>query len=190
MLKPLLACLTLAAALPAAALSQSPAPAAPGQWTVSASDNGCIAYSSFPQGTVVSLLAGRGQDELIFMMQNKSWSTLEDGGEYPLALQLDENNAFQFEAVAKTELDSDGPGLLFTVSPGDQQGAKFLAAFAGSAGMNVGQNGRALASLRLTGGGSAMTQLAQCMATMWGGGSPDSDANPALSATSATAKPL
>ena len=190
MLKPLLACLTLAAALPAAALSQSPAPTAPGQWTVSASDNGCIAYSSFPQGTVVSLLAGRGQDELIFMIQNRGWASLEDGGEYPLALQLDGANAFQFEAVAKTELDSDGPGLLFKVSPGDQQGAKFLAAFAGAAGMNVGQNGKALANLSLTGGSSAMTELAQCMAQMWGGGSPGSAGNPALSATAATAKPL
>ena len=187
MLKPLLACLALAA-LPAAALSQD---RVPGQWTVSASGNGCIAYSTTPQGTVVSVLAGRGADELIFMMQNTAWSSFEDGGKYPLALQFDGRTRFQFDAVAKTELDSDGPGLLFTVSPGDQDHAKFLAAFAGAAGMDIGQEGRSLATLRLNGGGSAMTQLAQCMARMWGGGGSQSEAaDPALAATAATAKPL
>lgn len=187
MMKPLLAFLA-AAALPAAALSQAPSP---GQWTVSASDNGCIAYSSFPQGTVVSVLAGRGQDELIFMIQNRGWSSLEDGGQYPLALQLDGESSFQFDAVAKKELDADGPGLLFTVSPGDKDHAKFLASFAASSGMAVGQNGRALTSLRLGGGGSAMSQLARCMASMWGGGSsPGEGRDPALAASAATARPL
>ncbi len=185
MLKPLLAFLA-SAALPAAALSQD---AAPGEWTVSASGNGCIAYSAFAQDTVVSLLAGRGQDQLIFMIQNKRWSSLEDGSQYPLAVQLDGRNKFEFEAVAKTELDSDGPGLLFTVSPGEQEGAKFLAAFANAAGMDVGESGRSLAHLQLAGGQSAMAQLAQCMAEMWGGGQ-GKGRNPALATSAATARPL
>ena len=184
MLKPLLACLTLAA-LPAAALAQTPAP---GEWTVSASGSGCIAYSSFPQGTVVSVLAGKGQDELIFMIQNKGWGSLEDGAKVPLALQFDGQSRWQFDAVAKTELDSDGPGLLFTVSPASDD--KFLAAFAGAAGMDVGQNGRSVAQLRLGGGGSAMSQLARCMARMWDGGSPEEETDEALPVSSTAATPL
>jgi hypothetical protein len=165
MMKPLLAVLA-SAALPAAAVSQAP-PSEP--WTVNASENGCIAYSSLPQGTVVSLVAGSGQESLIFLIQNKNWSSLRDGSAHKLAVQLDGQSAFQFDAVARTDLDSDGPGLVFAVPPGEQQGAKFLAEFASASGMNVGAEGRQLAQLRLAGGSTAMAALAKCMASMWGG---------------------
>ncbi len=61
MLKPLFACLALAA-LPSAALSQQAS--APGEWKVSGSASGCIAHTTLPQGTVVSVLAGTGQESL------------------------------------------------------------------------------------------------------------------------------
>jgi hypothetical protein len=166
MMKPLLAVLA-SAALPAAAVSQA---TTSGSWTVNGGEDGCIAYASLPQGTVVSLLAGNGQEKLVFLIQNKSWSSLRDGSAHKLAVQLDGQSRFQFDAVARTELDSDGPGFIFSVPPGEQQGAKFLAEFAGASGMNVGEEGRSLAQLRLTGGGTAMAELAKCMASMWSGG--------------------
>lgn len=176
MMKPIIACLALAA-LPAAALSQAQ-PAT--DWTVSAGQEGCIAHTTLPQGTVVSVLAGIGQERLLFLIQNKSWSSLEDGSSHELAVQLDGRSQFQFKAVAKTELDSDGPGLLFTVAPGEREGAKFISEFASASGMNVGEGGRTVASLNLSGGGSAMTGLAQCMARMWGAGRSGGTAAPAL----------
>jgi hypothetical protein len=166
MMKPLLAVLALAA-LPAAALSQ---PQTFGAWTVNGGEDGCIAHASLPQGTVVSLLAGSGRDSLIFLIQNKSWSSLRDGSEHKLAVQLDGRSPFSFDAVARTDLDSDGPGFLFSVPPGEQQGAKFLAEFAGASGMNVGAEGHSLAQLRLSGGDTAMAALAKCMASMWSAG--------------------
>lgn len=183
MMKPLFACIALAA-LPASALSQSPVP---DDWTVSGADDGCIAHTSLPQGTVVSVLAGAGQESLLFLIQNRNWSALRDGSRHELAVQLGGEKEWQFTAVARTELDSDGPGLLFSVPPGEQDGAKFLAEFAGATGMNVGQDGRSLANLPLSGGGSAMTALAQCMSRMWGGSSDAPD--PAL-AKSGKAVPL
>ena len=174
MLKPLLACLSLAA-LPAAALSQSAAPATP--WKVSGSENGCIAHTTLPQGTVVSVLAGAGQENLLFLIQNRSWETLQDGSRYQLAVQLDGRSNFEFDAVAKTELDSDGPGLIFAVPPGETDGARFIGEFAKASGMAVGQGGAAMANVRLTGGGSAMTALAQCMSQLWSGGSSASGAS-------------
>lgn len=167
MLKPLLACLSLAA-LPAAALSQSSPATSP--WKVSGSENGCIAYTTLPQGTVVSVLAGAGQESLLFLIQNRGWNSLEDGSRYNLAVQLDGSSNFQFDAVAKTELDSDGPGLIFAVPPGDKDGARFLAEFAQASGIAVGQEGHAITQARLTGGGSAMTALAQCMSQLWSSG--------------------
>lgn len=176
MLKPLLACLTLAA-LPAAAMSQQSAAAA--EWKVSGSANGCIAHTTLPQGTVVSVLAGAGQESLLFLLQNREWASLKDGTRYELAVQLDGRDSYAFDAVAKTELDGDGPGLMFAVPPGEQQGARFLAEFSKASGMAVGQGGNAMASVRLTGGGSAMTALAQCMSRLWNGQSAEAEEQPA-----------
>jgi len=165
MMKPLLACLALAA-LPAAALAQSPSS---GEWTVSGNAEGCIAHTTLPQGTVVSVLAGPGQESLLFLIQNRDWSSLEEGSRHKVAVQLDGRNPWQFEAVAKTELDSDGPGLLFTIAPGESEGAKFISELAGAAGMNVGQDGTQVEAVRLSGGGAAIASLAQCISRMWGG---------------------
>lgn len=167
MLKPLFACLALAA-LPSAALSQQAS--APAEWKVSGSASGCIAHTTLPQGTVVSVLAGTGQASLLFLIQNRGWESLEDGSRHELAVQLDGGSKFEFDAVAKTELDSDGPGLMFAVPPGEADGARFIAEFAKAGGMAVGEGGEAIARVRLTGGGSAMTELAQCMSRLWSGG--------------------
>jgi hypothetical protein len=165
MMKPLLACLALAA-LPAAALAQAPSS---GEWTVSGNAEGCIAHTTLPQGTVVSVLAGPGQESLLFLIQNKGWASLEEGSRHKVAVQLDGRSPWQFEAVAKTDLDSDGPGLLFDIAPGESEGAKFISELAAAAGMNVGQNGRQVGAVRLSGGGAAIADLAQCMSRMWGG---------------------
>ena len=164
MLKPLLACLTLAT-LPAAALAQSS-----GEWTVSGSQAGCIAHTTLPQGTVLSVLAGPGQENLLFLIQNRGWSTLQEGSRHKVAVQLDDRSPYQFEAIAKTELDADGPGLIFSVAPGEAEGAKFIQELASADGLNVGQNGRQLEGARLHRAGPAMTQLAQCMSRLWGAG--------------------
>lgn len=184
MLKPLFACLALAG-LPAAALAQQPA--APGAWKVSGSPSGCIAHTTLPQGTVVSVLAGTGQESLLFLIQNRGWESLEDGSRHELAVQLDGGSKFQFDAVAKTELDSDGPGLMFAVPPGEADGARFIADFAKAGGMAVGEGGEAIASVRLTGGGSAMTALAQCMSRLWGGGATARQAAPPVATGTGTA---
>lgn len=176
MLKPLLACLSLAA-LPAAAISQ-PAPAAPTPWKVSGSDSGCIAYTTLPQGTVVSVLAGAGQESLLFLVQDRDWESLRDGSRYDLAVSLEGGGDFEFDAVAKTELDSDGPGLIFAVPPGEKDGARFLAAFAQASGIAVGQQGHAMTRGQLSGGGTAMTELAQCMSQLWSGGTASASERP------------
>ncbi len=185
MMKRLVACLALAA-LPAAASSQS---SSADDWTVSAAEDGCIAHTTLPQGTVVSVMAATGQESLLFLFQNKGWSSLQDGSQHNLAVQLDGREQYQFSAVARTELDSDGPGLMFAVPPGERQGARFLAEFAKASGMNVGENGRSLARLPISGGGSAMTALAQCMSRMWGGGTSGNALDPALT-SGAKAVPL
>jgi hypothetical protein len=167
MLKPLLACLSLAA-LPAAALSQEIA-ASP-EWKVSGSESGCIAHSTLPQGMVVSVLAGAGQESLLFLIQKREWAELRDGTRYKLAVKLDGRSDYSFDAVAKTELDSDGPGIMFAVAPGEVEGARFISEFSKAGGMAVGEGSTSIATVRLAGGGTAMTALAQCMSRLWNGG--------------------
>jgi hypothetical protein len=120
----------------------------------------------------MSVLAGPGRESLLFLIQNRSWSSLQEGSRHNVAVQLDGRSPHEFEAVAKTELDADGPGLIFAVSPGEAQGARFINELAGAAGMNVGRDGRQLEGTRLSGGGTAMARLAQCMSRMWGASVP------------------
>ena len=161
MLKPLFAFL-VASASAGAAHAQSPAAAAaaPPEWTVAGGASGCIAHSTTQQGTMVSILAGPGQDSLLFVIQNPAWTSLADGDNIPLAVQLEGGEEYRFEAVAKAELDSDGPGYLFSVPPS----APFLAAFAKAGGMEFGRSGRRLASVALDGSEAVLGTLAQCMA--------------------------
>jgi hypothetical protein len=160
MLKPLLAVSALFVPL-AAATSQTSAPAA--RWTVAGGEQGCAVHTSAAQGTVISILAGPGQEGLLFLVQNTSWSTLKDGGQYDIAVEFDDEGPWQMKAVAKTEIDKDGPGLMFSVPPGQKQGADFITEFVQASGMNISGEGQRLGTLPLGSGRSAMTALAQCM---------------------------
>ena len=196
MLKPLFACLLFAA--PGAAITAetpfaprtAPEAPAPGAWQVSGSEDGCILYGNSRQGTVVSVLASPGQEALIFLIQNRGWSSLEDGKRHAVAVAFDDSSEYNFEAVARTELDADGPGLIFAVKPGESEGAGFISQFAASNGMQIGRDGQQIDSLAVEGGRSAMTSFVQCMGKMWSGVETDGAAAPALQATAGTAVEL
>lgn len=168
MLKSLLAAAILAA--PSAVVTaQNTAPRVqPAQWTLAGGEQGCAVHAS-SQGTVVSILAGTGQDNLIFLVQNPNWR-LQDGERYPIAVEFDRSGPWQLNAVAKTEIDADGPGLMFAVPPGDERGADFITEFVAADGMQIRRDGQNLTSLPIGSGESAMTALAQCMGQVMGGG--------------------
>lgn len=170
MLKSLLALSALS--LPVAALTaQAPtAPVQPAQWTLAGGEQGCAVHANSPQGTVVSILAGAGQQNLVFLVQNPRWSSLQDGQRYDIAVEFDGSGPWQMQAVAKTEIDQDGPGLMFMVPPGDQRGLDFIAEFVKADGMKIDREGQRLTSLPIGSGQSAMTALARCMSQQLGGG--------------------
>lgn len=171
MLKPLLALSALS--LPVAALTAQAAPTArvqPAQWTLAGGAQGCAVHASSPQGTVVSILAGTGQESLLFLVQNPSWSQLQDGEKYDIAVEFDQDGPWELQAVAKTEIDEDGPGLMFVVPQADKRGLDFITEFVGANGMQIRQAGQSATSLPLGSGQSAMTALAKCMGQMFGGG--------------------
>ena len=170
MLKPLLALSALS--LPVAALTaQAPtAPVQPAQWTLAGGEQGCAVHASSPQGTVMSILAGAGQPNLVFLVQNPRWSSLKDGERHTIAVEFDDAGPWQMQAVAKTEIDQDGPGLMFTIPPGDKRGLDFIAEFVKANGMQIDSDGERLTSLPIGSGQSAMTALARCMSQQLGGG--------------------
>ena len=160
MLKPLLAVSLLA--LPVAVATAQPQAGA-AQWTVAGGEQGCAVHTSTGQGMVVSILAGPGQESLLFLVQSNAWSSLKDGGTYDIAVEFDDAGPWQLKAVAKTEIDQDGPGLMFAVPPGQRQGSDFITEFVQAAGMKIDGQGQRLGSLSLGSGRSAMTALAQCI---------------------------
>jgi hypothetical protein len=112
MLKPFAALAFLAASTTALA---APAPTPVAQWTLAGGDQGCAVHASAPGGTVVSIIAGAGQDNLMFLVQNPGWS-LREGEKTTIAVAFDGSGPVQIPAVSRTNIDSDGPGLVFAAA--------------------------------------------------------------------------
>ncbi len=147
---------------------------APQGWTVASSEDGCLVHTTERAGTVVSVFALPEEDGIGFLLQNPKWTELEDGQVYPLSIRFDDGTEWPIPALARTEIDEDGPGLFFAISPGTEKGGRdFIAEFAGARGMRfAAAGGVAGDSLRLTDSRGATVALAQCLRTMIEGGNP------------------
>ena len=155
----------LLAAPSAAAMGQSEEN---GDWAVAQMPNGCMVEAVSPQGTMLTVWGFAGQPKLAFLLQNKTWGALHDGQSYRLSLDfVGTPTAVPMEATARQNIDSDGPGFLFTVQPGGDGAKNFLNAFTSAEGMKISQAGRSVDTLPLTGSRRAVTALAQCLAERW-----------------------
>lgn len=182
MLKPLLAALLLATPSIAAVSQSTPAPAAAaqdsparggaqaipaGQWRLASGTDNCMVHAASGHGTVLSIAASPDEQALLFIVQNRQLAALEDGGSYPVEVEFDDMGEWQIDAVAQRELDEDGPGVIFAVRPGREDGANFIKEFAGADGMHIGRGGVTMDSLPLQGAKPVMAQMAQCLGRMW-----------------------
>lgn len=169
MLRRMIAVLLLAAPS-AAAFGQSNE--AMGGWALATMPNGCMVQATSPQGTMLSIWGFAGAEKLAFLLQNREWNSLQEGRSYDLKLSFEDARAYPFEATAREHIDSDGPGLFFTVTPGGQSSAAFLSAFTSARGMRIAQNGRSFDTLPLAGSKTAIAALAKCLAQRWSSGAP------------------
>lgn len=163
MLKPVFAFLLLATS-PIAATAQN---ASLGQWKLANASDGCMVHANSGKGTVLSISAMPGEDSLLFVVQNRRLGALTDGQQYGIEVEFDDMGEWQIAALAQTSLDSDGPGLIFAVRPGREDGANFLKEFASARGMQIAHEGAALDTLPLSGGNGAMSALATCLSQKW-----------------------
>jgi hypothetical protein len=84
----------------------------------------------------------------------------------PLQVEFQGARAWPVEATARAHIDSDGPGLFFTVEPGAGANS-FLAAFTSAEGMNIRRAGARVDTLPLAGSRTAISGLAHCLADRW-----------------------
>ena len=171
MFKPLFAFLLLATPS-VGAISQSTASQAPqtipaGQWRLASSSDNCMVHAASGKGTVLSIAASPDEQALLFIVQNTKLSSLQDGEQIPVEVEFDDMGEWQIDAVAQRELDQDGPGVIFAVRPGREDGANFIKEFAGASGMHIGREGVKMDSLPLAGAKPVMAQMAQCLGKMW-----------------------
>lgn len=139
-----------------------------GDWGVAQMPTGCMVEAVSPQGTMISIWGFAGQPRLAFLLQNKGWNALQDGRSYKLSLDfVGTPTALPVDATARQNIDSDGPGLLFTVQPGGDGAKSFLDAFTSAKGMRITQDGRNFDTLPLAGSRGAMGALAKCLAEKW-----------------------
>ena len=168
MFKPLLALLATAG-LGAAAPAQAPST---GRWVLEVAPTGCIVHTASASGTVVSILGIAGQDSLSFVIQNKEWNSLPDGERYDVQISFDGSQAFPMKAMARQNIDRDGPGITFAVSPSEASGgATFLERFAAADGMHIARDGRRLETVALADSQVALQGLARCLSQIWAGAS-------------------
>ena len=170
--------LALIAAAPAAAVGQDEEM---GGWALAQMPNGCMVQATSPQGTMLSIWGFAGEDKLAFLLQNREWNSLRDGQNYSLKLDTD-SASWPVQAIARQHIDSDGPGLLFTIQPGGTANTGFLNAFASSKGMAISESGRRYDTLPLAGSHGAMAALAKCLAERWNSAAVASDDEPAKKA--------
>jgi hypothetical protein len=137
--------------------------------------NGCMVQATSPKGTMISVWAFAGEDKLAFLLQNKGWNSLRDGQNYSLKLDFTGTQSWPVQAIARQHIDGDGPGLLFTVKPGEQANSGFFTPFSTASGMRISQNGRSVDTLPLAGSRGAMGALAKCLAERWSSESATSD---------------
>jgi hypothetical protein len=168
MLKPLFAFLLLATPS-VAAMSQSTAPQTipAGQWRLASNTDNCMVHAASGKGTVLSIAASPDEQALLFIVQNTRLASLQDGEQYPVEVEFDDMGEWQIDAVAQRDLDQDGPGVIFAVRPGREDGANFIKEFAGASGMHIGREGVKMDSLPLQGAKPVMAQMAQCLGTLW-----------------------
>jgi hypothetical protein len=166
MLRPFLA-LTLISALPAATATAQSSGQDLGRWNMSANEQGCMVYAHSARGTVFSVWGRAGQQSLGFLVQNKEWSSLQDGGVYDLRVTFDNRGGWPVQAIAQREIDRDGPGLLFTVEPGVAEGANFMNEFADAKAMRISREGAQVDSLSLEDSEKAMAALGHCLRVVW-----------------------
>ena len=156
----------------AALLAAAPLGAAPAQppktegWALAAMPNGCMVQAVSPHGTMLSIWAFAGEEKLGFLLQNRGWE-VEDGKKTALQVEFSGAGPRTVEATARADIDSDGPGLYFTVEPGGADRGNFLAAFTSARGMSIRRDGADVDTLPLAGSRGAISNLAKCLADRW-----------------------
>jgi hypothetical protein len=140
-------------------------------WTVASDPQGCLVHTTGRPGTMLSVFALPSQEGIGFLLQNRKWSDLEDGAVYPLTIRFDDGSDWPVPAIARTDIDEDGPGLYFAIRPGSEKGGRdFIGEFAGAGGMHIANDGTVVESLSLSNSRGATVALARCLSRIWTGG--------------------
>lgn len=141
-------------------------------WQVGSPATGCIVHAAYDGGTVLSVFAIPERAGIGFLLQNRQWSDLKEGGVYRLRIRFAGGGDWTVPAVARLKIDRDGPGLFFAMPAGAlEDGRDFVADFAAASGMRIETGGATVERLALTGSHDATVALARCMRDQIDGGS-------------------
>jgi hypothetical protein len=146
-------------------------------WTIAVDTtlgNSCFALTAFEDGTILRIgfdnTDARGP--LYIMFGNQKWRSLEEGKDYDLVIQMD--NEPEWDAPARGV--SMGEDMVFVYVKTDQPG--FLEEFTRKHGVSVLYQGRTIASLSLEGSFKAGLAMAECQLALNSSSPPARDADP------------
>lgn len=134
-----------------------------GNWTIEDDGTGCMMWSAYEQGFTLSVI-GDKDESLLFVVQNRNWSSIQDDAIYKLQIEFDNLGQWRnINAIADKDFDRDGPALAWVASPmGNKDGDNFVAEFAYAQNMVIRKDGRQLAKLDLTDTYKAIITVARC----------------------------
>ena len=137
----------------------------PEGWRLNQSAESCVLFTHVESGTTLGLVGDDDPSSLTFLLQNPAWRSLKRDTGYQVLIEFDNNGEWPVSAVGATDIDRDGPGLVFTRSTATTgDGDNFLIEFARASTMRVRlRSGVRVDSLRLRGADKATLALLGCM---------------------------
>lgn len=134
-----------------------------GSWAIEDDGTGCMMWASYEQGFTLSVI-GDKDESLLFVVQNRYWSSMQDEAIYKLQIEFDNLGQWRnINAVADKDFDRDGPALAWVASPmSNDDGDNFVFEFAYAQNMVIRKDGRQLAKLDLTDTYKAIIAVARC----------------------------
>lgn len=135
-----------------------------GGWTVSVDptlNNGCYAFASWNEGTVVRI--GRDPDNgtFYFLIGNDAWESLSHGSDYEISIQFDRRGPWDVDAQGF----QFNPGEVVYLHAQSSQ-MEFIREFQRANNMKISYQGREIDNLRLTGSRRAWDEVEVCQRAM------------------------
>lgn len=130
--------------------------------------NGCFAYASWKDGSVFRVGINMEDENLLILMGNDNWESIEYGKAYEIALFFGNETPWEGSARGFSfDPPKNEPFLMLQID-GDEQAGLFIEEFMSEQNVDIHYNGESISNLVLTDSYKAGMALFECQEQMIG----------------------